>query len=641
VRFQLSFWEVSASEENFLVWAVDPRRTSEELFTIERMIERSRPDSPFRDRAQRFDEMMETLKARKFNPGYRPALPRDEVEYLYLQREKVIHFGSVGGTSDRLLRDIQALRFFPGLEQVSLESSDVSDLSPLAGLLKIKEMAVQEYGDIGGHHPLDFSQCGEMPELERLRLALRHAWPDFRALARWPSLRELYYSGNVIALAEVEALPALQFAQIHKWVGNETPLRDLRHFPAMPQIARLKLENTSSLDGIERYSTLLNLELGGDFRDLTPLTKLPNLTYLKLTGEFFTDLAPLTQMSKLREIVFVRERPLDLSILAEAPQLRRVEFERCDIMRTELGALNAALIPEENDFLAETPRPLAPLKFYSISKENKAGAEWLKRTDEEVNKARQEFFGADLALVQAEYRSATMTLQRGFDQLLGRGWGLLSTFYGGVSGHMHIAFRRYQDTVRIREMVGFLRQFSAAQRFRWGFFVNVEPHGDMSYELKQLKELDEKAKEPEGHWLKKYYQPDAVLEENVETARMYEEKYELLAREHLHQLHQQQGGEIDPLLTQPPPEPPAAGDDDEPDPAVEEELLSENTADDEDGNVAIAPPPPAPPGTENLGEDLSYYLQIRESCVIVNRNIERASYALGLEPIEFSGEPAV
>src|SRR5438874_8148466 len=101
---------------------------------------------------------------------------------------------------------------------------------------------------------------------------------------------------------------------------------------------------------------------------------------------------------------------------------------------------------------------------------------------------------------------------------------------------MHIGFKRYKDTVRIREIIQFLRQFSAAQRFPWRFFIYVEPHGDMSYELEELKELDEQAKEPEGHWLKKYYQPDAVLEENVETARHFEEKYELLAREHLYHL---------------------------------------------------------------------------------------------------------
>lgn len=69
----------------------------------------------------------------------------------------------------------------------------------------------------------------------------------------------------------------------------------------------------------------------------------------------------------------------------------------------------------------------------------------------------------------------------------------------------------------------------------------VEPHGDMSYELEELKALEDKAKEPEGHWLAKYLEPGTVLEESEEEARQYREKYDLLEREHLYDLQQQQG----------------------------------------------------------------------------------------------------
>ena len=630
---------MSDTTDNFLAWVSDPQRSSDQLFTVECLIERSRSrqDWPFRDRAEPFDELLEKLKARKFNPAYRPVLERDEVEHLHREREKATHFRG-HALGDRLLRDIEALRFFPGLEDVSLASSDLSDLSPLRDLLKIKRLDVSEYGDIGGHHALQFSQCGEMPVLDLLHLSLRYAWPDLRALAHWPVLRELRFNGNILAWLDVETLPAVEVVYIHGWVNLETPLRDLRRFPTMPKVKLLGLKNISSLDGIERYPTVLNLELGGDFRDLSPLTALPHVTYLKLTGEFFADLTPLTRMPSLREIVFVRERPLDLSVLTDAPHLRRVEYERCAIIRTELGALNAALIPEETDFLAETPRPLAPLKLYRIGPENKAGSEWFRRTDEEIAQAREKHFGGDLALAHAEYRSANTTLQRCFDQLLGRGWGLLSSSRGSFGGQMHLSFKRYQDTLRIREIIQLLRQFSAAQRFPWGFLVSVEPHGDMSYELEQLKELDEQAKEPEGHWLKKYFQPDAVLKENDELAQRYEESYELLEREHLYHLQQQQGVEIDPRLTEPLPEsPPAATE--PPEDETEEESLTENTGDDDDeGGVAIAPPPPAPPGTDSLGEELSYYLQLRENFVLSNRDTDRASYALGLEPEDLNPE---
>src|SRR5437764_3290626 len=116
-----------------------------------------------------------------------------------------------------------------------------------------------------------------MPELEHIGLSLRHAWPHLRAIPKWPALREFCFTGNVLAVGDIEALPKVEFAQITKWVGNETPLRDLRRFPLMPNLKRLILQDTSSLVGIERHPTLLNLEIGGDFRDLSPLLALPQL----------------------------------------------------------------------------------------------------------------------------------------------------------------------------------------------------------------------------------------------------------------------------------------------------------------------------------------------------------------------------
>jgi hypothetical protein len=284
--------------QDFIAWASDPARSPDQLFTVELLLERMRHrlDRPFRDRQETFDRRMEIMKARKSNPAYRPSLPLDEIEQLQKRAATVTHFGGFGGNTDRPLRDIQALRFFPQLQEVRLDSNDASDLSPLAPLQNIKQLWICEHGDVGGCQPVQLSDCGEKPQLHHLWLSLRHAWPDLRALANWPALRTLYFNGNVLARAEVPELPSVEFAQIHKWVCRETPLRDLQAFPAMPKVKQLSLQDTSSLAGIERYPTVLNLEIGGEFRDLSPLISLTNVTFLKLTGEYFTDLTPLTRI---------------------------------------------------------------------------------------------------------------------------------------------------------------------------------------------------------------------------------------------------------------------------------------------------------------------------------------------------------
>ena len=625
--------------EDFVTWTTDPVRSADELFAVETLIEGMRhfQNWPFRDRREPFDREMQTMKARKFNPAYRPALPLDEIELLQKRAAGIFYFGGPSGVSDRPLRDLQALRFFPQLEEIQLDSSDISDLSPLASLKKLKNFSIGEYGNVGGCHPLVFAQCGEMPEVERLRLSLRHAWPDLRAIANWSALREFYFGGNLLALADVRELPAAEFLQAHKWVGHTTSLRDLNVFPAMPKVKELSLQDTSSLSGIEHYPSVLNLEIGGEFRDLTPLTALTNVTFLKLTGEYFTDLAPLTRMPSLREIIFVRERPLDLAVLADAPQLRRVEFERCAIMRTELAALSAGLFPEENDFLAEKPRKLAPFKFYLVSKGNDAGRIFFNRRDETLMDARDNFYAGDVAFAEAERRSGTAALQAGLDRMLGRGWGLITNCRGLRGGHMQLGFKRYQDTVRIRQIIQLLREHSARSRFPWNFDISVEPHGDMSYELKKLKELDEKAKEPEGHWLKEYHDPDYVRRENEESLQRYEEKYELLEREHRYQLQEDPENFVDPTLLQPPPAAALAADE----PEEEQPPLTESfDADDDDensGGVAIAPPPSAPLDTPDLSDQLCYAIEVFEDCVVVHEGWhERARYGLGESPMEWT-----
>src|SRR5664279_3186690 len=108
-------------EQDFMSWVSDPARTSDELFTVELLIEIERHgrDWPFRDRAAgSFEEQMAEKKARAANPGYRPALSRDEIEELGRQAAKVTHF-SASGMSDRPARNLAALRFFPALEQVN------------------------------------------------------------------------------------------------------------------------------------------------------------------------------------------------------------------------------------------------------------------------------------------------------------------------------------------------------------------------------------------------------------------------------------------------------------------------------------------------------------------------------------------
>lgn len=607
--------------QDFVDWVCDPARTNDELFTVELLIEQRRhsPDWPFPQGRLDFDSQFATKKERGLNPAYRPGLREGELQQLWAQRDKVTAFTG-GHSPDRMVRDLTALAFFPALSHVGVYG-DLLDLSPLAALPALKSLSISEHWEFGGSRRLHFGECGAMPELERVYLTLTQAWCDPRATGTWPKVVDLRFNGNVLAWEGVPALTAARLVHLKSHGRSTTPLRDLRKLPEMPAVKVLALEQTESLEGIERYPSAANVELSGRFIDLTPLAAMGNITALTLTGEFFRDLTPLASMARLRELRLIRERAIDLSPLAACPQLRRVEMQRCTMMRTELAALNAGLLPESSDFQVEPPRPLGPLVFYT-SKDNKPAQEFFRQRTQERDHERQRFYDGDAAFAEAETRFITEQLQAGLDRLLGRGWGLQRDCY-------LVSVKRFRDAMRVLEVIQLLRKECARLRFPCHFLLQVEPHGDMSDDLEDMREREEKERS-EDYWTAELNTPEAVLRENDEWRELKENRYEYLKREHQLQLR---GDEVDPELLSLTKETAES----EPTPEPEPEFAGPSTTDDDGGGVAIAPPPPAPPEAENLGEKLAFYLDVYEDCIVANGNwVDRASYNLGMKPVEWT-----
>ena len=608
-----------------MTWVSDPTRTNDELFTVEAILETVRGHNwPFDYADNSFEAQRERARERKLNPAHRPALHHDELQAL-AERARTLNYFSGAPMGDRPLRNVDALRFFPALENLSVQSSDVADLSPLASLQKLQYLSIAEYADLYGCWPISLSQCGKMPVLARLHLALRHPWPDLRALAEWPALTDIAFNGNLLALEDVQVLPATRNALLKNWLKLEVPLRDCSRLPEMPRVKVLTLHSTASLAGIDRYQTVVNLELAGCFRDLSPLAAMENVTALTLIGEFFHDLQPLTRMPKLRELKFVREFPLDLAILSECPHLRRVEYEHCAMMRTEVAALNAGLLPEALDFAAEQPRPLAALKFYRLEPSpNKPDFFATRRAKWE--KARDEFYDGDVAFRAAETRAFCNAMQAKFNELLGPRWGIFQSAF--------VSLKRYADTIRLPELINAVREYSAQSRFPLEITFVVEPHADMSEELEEMQAREAKVAAPDTDYLMKYYEEKSVLEENEEARRQREERYELLKREHLLRLRGEAEAELAYLAK------------DETPPSEEEQGTEEpNEASDSEeageGGVAIAPPPPAPKDTAQLSDDLMFYLTVFEDCAAANSHwAGRAEYHLGVKFIPWNPEVA-
>ena len=293
------------------------------------------------------------------------------------------------------------------------------------------------------------------------------------------------------------------------------------------------------------------------------------------------------------------------------------------MMRTEVSALNAVLLPEEVDFKAEQPRPLRPLKFFRLRKDDEAASQFFAARTAKLRAQREEFFDGDVAFAEAEKRAFVAAMQAKFDALLGRGWGIFRQPYTCV--------KRYADTVRTIELVELVREYSAQARWPLELTLIVEPHGDMSDDLEEIQTREAQVQAPDGDYLMPYYEPEHVLNENEQQRRTREERYQVLKREHLRRLRGDEAGE---LLYPPEDEPVEIDDEEMAEPLTPIEDL-------EEGGVAIAPPPPAPPDSESLSDDLMFYLAVYEDCVVVNSYwADRAEYTMGVPFVTWTAEEA-
>jgi hypothetical protein len=616
--------------EEFQNWALDPARTNDELFTVELLLEWGRIVWGWKHQQPKihdWDREHAHRKERRLNPAYRTQINREFLAYTIEIWEdfKKLHYMS---WEDRPIRNLEALRFFPHLEELHLGDAEIADLSPLKDLRQLTSLNLHEPLSNGGHVIHDLSAIAGLPALSKLSISLRRPWPNVSALAELPALKSFAYCGNLLALRDVPRLAELEKAGLNADLNWKTPLRDLNDLPEMPKVVHLKVDGVAHLRGLHRYPEVLNANFIGPFQDLQPLEALNKCTYLRLEGEQFANLSPAAGMPELREILLVRERPLDLAPLADAIALREVNIERCSILRTELSALSATLLPWDGDFLAPEPRPLNPVRFITYQ----PGHDEMKTLApvDPSKDPRHKFYGEDQAFAHAEARWFGQRLQRSLDDLLGKGWGAVNISSMDTPGHEHLTFKRFRDIMRFREIVEKLRELASQSRFRWQYLISVEPHGDLS-EDEDMDEMDEEERED---WLDQEFDPEREKEEWEDFRAQRRLERERLEREHRMQILQQQGAEINPAEFSPKPESPK--------PAKGSEEVADEDEDevDDEGEGGLAEATPPPDDDEGLGRDLSFVVSLDENILWVTEHMrEDAEYLFGESAVNWHALP--
>ena len=204
----------------------------------------------------------------------------------------------------------------PRLESLSLYWVGAKDLAPLAPLIALKQLEIQDDSEA----PIDF--LAGMSKLESLNVSTREP-PSWKPLAKLSMLTELDIAatnieslaptaklgrlktlsvmGNGIkSLAGIEKLPKLESLDI-----SGTAIRDIRPLKKLTGLKKLDVSDTSvsKIKVLESIPSLVSVNLGEtEVRSLKPLSKLQNLESVYLIQGKVRDVTPLMELPKLCKV---------------------------------------------------------------------------------------------------------------------------------------------------------------------------------------------------------------------------------------------------------------------------------------------------------------------------------------------------
>ena len=447
--------------ENFAQWACDPKRTHEERFGAELLIElmhgpwkkKHGIEDPINFQAEQFRK-----KERSLDPAYQSHYTRQDAE----RAQEVLpelHSLNLGYFEDRPLRDLSILRFCPPLQSLEIRYGEILDWTPLRIHPTLNKLHITD------NKARDLRPIGDLPQLDTLTIIARAPWPDLRGLEKLSRLRDLTFYGNILALNVIPRLESVRSAKISLGGGFKLPVREVGDLPDMPELRRFHLENTAELHGIERHTQLLNLEIYGYYTDLSPLAGLQNLTHLILSGGDYPTIAPIASQSSLRKLTLRIEFPPDLTPLADAPRLHEIALEISPIVPPELATLNSLFNPWTEEFVATPRRPIGPLRLIIGDDEDRKN---------KVSSALPRDWGDDHKMGASEARWFIRRLNRRLAKLLGKGARSPRERLHPHPGDVLIPVSRTEDIDRLPEIAQAIRKLIASARHPWACTLIID-----------------------------------------------------------------------------------------------------------------------------------------------------------------------
>ncbi len=512
------------ANSDFIVWTTNPKLNNEEAFCAEIIVEKAMEMWWQKNRVvdpEGWGPKLERRKRRALNPAHRAKLDLKEVERAASVLHEIHHFwfhSSKYANDDRALRDLSGFRFLRGLKDFSLHGGEMKDISALAELPELQKITLWD------EELENLSPIARCAKLESLSLHVSQPWPDLPPLNELPLLKHFEWRGNPFVLENLSPLPHVVKAKVEGGFQWKLPLRNLKRLPQMPLLRVLELDPAWSLDGIEQWTTITNLTLSGNIRDLQPLHQLSQLTHLTLKTDQLRNVQQLVGIPQLRHLLVESEHPVDFSSLTDAARLHEIEVKRCEINKMEIATLNSVLSPWDDEFALATPRTLSPLRIVPVPDK-----ELFKTTKAEAASSAEVETNPGMLVSEAHWIKRKI-----FSQLKKL---LRSDKWGSVEASEHghrtstIQINSLEAAERLSEILQSTREVLAGSKHRWECAVRISLKADWQQNHPELEKSLEKQR---------------LIDEHLDWERRQQERKEFLERKHRADLLQQEGIKIKP-----------------------------------------------------------------------------------------------
>ena len=197
--------------------------------------------------------------------------------------------------------DYEVLAELPHLRSLSLDRTDVTDISFLKGMTQLDRLTLVE----GPFTDLDvIAGLTNIRDLELRKLDIS----DLSPIAGMSGLEEIYLADMPVTdLSPLSGMTALLQVKL-----RGMPISDLSPLANATEVRKLLIDEA-------------------EVADITPLQAMRNLTSVDLSSNPLSDLSPLAGLQDLRHVAVRKTEVVDVAVLASLPKLRSLHLDDTNV----------------------------------------------------------------------------------------------------------------------------------------------------------------------------------------------------------------------------------------------------------------------------------------------------------------------